>query len=131
MSQCRPYVERVCTDDISVARSHLEAARGRRINVMIRDVGHKEPDERSRTVLAPWAIHGLEELLLDPAKPQSWQGWSLPHVMGTQTIAALPPQKWPPIFFPCQPCAPCLALQQGSLERVSPAEPQGKMQTLH
>ena len=43
--QYGPYVEQAYTDDISVARSHLEAIKGKRINVMISDVGHKELDE--------------------------------------------------------------------------------------
>lgn len=40
-----PYIEQAYTDDISVARSHLEAVKGKRINIMISDVGHKELDE--------------------------------------------------------------------------------------
>lgn len=43
--QYGPYVELAYTDDISVARSHLEAIKGKRINIMISDVGHKELDE--------------------------------------------------------------------------------------
>jgi hypothetical protein len=43
--QYGPYVEQAYTDEISVARSHLEAIKSTRINVMISDVGHKELDE--------------------------------------------------------------------------------------
>jgi len=43
--QYGPYVEQAYTDDISVARSHLEAVKGKRINVMISDVGHQDLDE--------------------------------------------------------------------------------------
>lgn len=40
-----PYAEQPYTDAISVARSHLEALKGERINVMISDAGHREFDE--------------------------------------------------------------------------------------
>jgi hypothetical protein len=40
-----PYVEEPYTETISVARSHEEAVKGDRINIMISDAGHKEFDE--------------------------------------------------------------------------------------
>ncbi|MFP3567467.1 hypothetical protein [Paraburkholderia sp. SIMBA_030] len=40
-----PYAEQPYTDTISVARSHMEALKGERINVMISDAGHREFDE--------------------------------------------------------------------------------------
>jgi hypothetical protein len=40
-----PYVEEPYTEPVSVARSHQEALKGQRINVMISDPGHRELDE--------------------------------------------------------------------------------------
>ncbi|QCP54131.1 amino acid ABC transporter substrate-binding protein [Trinickia violacea] len=40
-----PYVEIPYTDPISIARSHTEALKGDRINIMISDAGHEDFDE--------------------------------------------------------------------------------------